>query len=146
MFRSLAGPTPRSCALSLPRDKRSCEPARSPQAATRVTDGFSGATYNSGAKAAALSIFRSTKQRFFGQILLSMKLPSLIPAIAADLARGDCAVVQLVSTSEAMLDRALADLSPRSAPGSISSCPRANSGRLSDGGLSGAPDAHLYRR
>jgi hypothetical protein len=26
-------------------------------AATRVTDGFSGATYNSGAKAAALSIF-----------------------------------------------------------------------------------------
>src|SRR3546814_5424527 len=41
-----------------------------------------------------------------------MKLPSLIPAIAADLARGDCAVVQLVSTSEAMLDRALADLSP----------------------------------
>src|SRR3546814_2170871 len=80
-------------------------------AATRVTDGFSGATYNSGAKAAALSIFESTKQRFFGQILLSMKLPSLIPAIAADLARGDCAVVQLVSTSEAMLDRALADLS-----------------------------------
>src|SRR3546814_13246503 len=41
-----------------------------------------------------------------------MKLPSLIPAIAADRARGDCAVVQLVSTSEAMLDRALADLSP----------------------------------
>src|SRR3546814_15368878 len=69
-------------------------------AATRVTDGFSGATYNSGAKAAALSIFESTKQRFFGQILLSMKLPSLIPAIAAALARGDCAVVQLVSRSE----------------------------------------------
>src|SRR3546814_15723878 len=81
-------------------------------AATRVTDGFSGATYNSGAKAAALSIFESTKQRFFGQILLSMKLPSLIPAIAADLARGDCAVVPLVSTSEARPDSALADLSP----------------------------------
>ena len=81
-------------------------------AATRVTDGFSGATYNGGAKAAALSIFESTKQRFFGQILLSMKLPSLIPAIAADIARGDCSVVQLVSTSEAMLDRALAELSP----------------------------------
>ncbi|MCP1471919.1 hypothetical protein J3E64_003634 [Sphingobium sp. OAS761] len=79
---------------------------------TRVTDGFSGATYNGGAKAAALSIFESTKQRFFGQILLSMKLPSLIPAMTADIARGDCAVVQLVSTSEAMLDRALADLSP----------------------------------
>src|SRR3546814_1925767 len=39
-----------------------------------------------------------------------MKLPSLIPAIEADLARGECVVVQLVSTAEAMLDRALAGL------------------------------------
>src|SRR3546814_13308487 len=63
-------------------------------AATRVTDGFSDATYNSGAKAAALSIFESTKQRFFGQILLSMKMPSLIPEIADDLTSGCCGVVQ----------------------------------------------------
>jgi hypothetical protein len=39
-----------------------------------------------------------------------MKLPSLIPAVRADLERGDCVVIQLVSTSEAMLDRTLAGL------------------------------------
>ncbi|WP_235536270.1 MULTISPECIES: strawberry notch C-terminal domain-containing protein [unclassified Sphingomonas] len=39
-----------------------------------------------------------------------MKLPSLIPAIRADLARGESVVIQLVSTSEAMLNRALAAL------------------------------------
>ena len=78
--------------------------------ATRVMDSFSNDTYNSGAKAAALSIFESTKQRFFGQILIGMKLPSLIPAIRADLARGESVVIQLVSTSEAMLNRALAAL------------------------------------
>ena len=76
--------------------------------ATRITDSFSKDTYNSGAKAAALSIFESTKQRFFGQLLIGMKLPSLIPAMREDLARGDSVVVQLVSTSEAMLNRALA--------------------------------------
>ncbi|PZU06520.1 strawberry notch-like NTP hydrolase domain-containing protein [Sphingomonas sp.] len=78
--------------------------------ATRITDSFSKETYNGGAKAAALSIFESTKQRFFGQLLIGMKLPSLIPAMRADLARGDSVVVQLVSTSEAMLNRALASL------------------------------------
>ena len=78
--------------------------------ATRITDSFSKDTYNSGAKAAALSIFESTKQRFFGQLLIGMKLPSLIPAMRDDLARGDSVVVQLVSTSEAMLNRALAGL------------------------------------
>ena len=78
--------------------------------ATRITDSFSKETYNSGAKAAALSIFESTKQRFFGQLLIGMKLPSLIPAMREDLARGDSVVVQLVSTSEAMLNRALAGL------------------------------------
>lgn len=78
--------------------------------ATRVTDSFSKDTYNSGAKAAALSIFESTKQRFFGQLLIGMKLPSLIPAMREDLAGGNSVVVQLVSTSEAMLNRALAGL------------------------------------
>jgi predicted RNA methylase len=78
--------------------------------ATRITDSFSKETYNGGAKAAALSIFESTKQRFFGQLLIGMKLPSLVPAIRQDLERGDSAVIQLVSTSEAMLKRALAGL------------------------------------
>ena len=40
-----------------------------------------------------------------------MKLPSLLPAIDAAIADGNAAVVQLVSTAEAMLNRRLADLS-----------------------------------
>ncbi len=80
--------------------------------ATRVVDAATGATLNANAKSAALSRFEGTKQRFFGQLLLSMKLPSLIPAIEADVAAGQAVVVQLVSTAEAMLDRRLADLSP----------------------------------
>jgi len=79
--------------------------------ATRVIDGATGATLNANAKSAALSRFEGCKQRFFGQLLLSMKLPSLIPAIDADVAAGQAVVVQLVSTAEAMLDRRLAELS-----------------------------------
>jgi hypothetical protein len=78
--------------------------------ATRVVDGATGATLNANAKSAALSRFEGCKQRFFGQLLLSMKLPSLIPAIEADVAAGHAVVVQLVSTAEAMLDRRLAEL------------------------------------
>ena len=77
---------------------------------TRVVDSASGSTLNANAKSAALSRFESVKQRFFAQLLLSAKLPSLLPAIAADLGNGNAVVVQLVSTSEAMLDRRLADL------------------------------------
>ena len=80
--------------------------------ATRVVDEDSGDTLNRNAKAAALSIFEGTKQRFFAQLLLSMKLPSLIPAMEEALASEHCVVVQLVSTAEAMLNRRLADLTP----------------------------------
>ena len=81
-------------------------------AATRIVDGFKKETYNSGAKAAVLSIFESTKQRTFCQLLIGMKLPALIPAMHADIGRGDAVVIQLVSTSEAMLNRTLAAMSP----------------------------------
>ena len=79
--------------------------------ATRIVDLDSGDTLNSGAKSAALSIFEGTKQRFFAQLLLSMKLPTFLPAIETALADGNAVVVQLVSTAEAMLDRRLAKLS-----------------------------------
>lgn len=79
--------------------------------ATRIVDSETGGTLNSGAKSAVLSIFEGTKQRFFAQLLLSMKLPSLLPAIDTVIADGYAVVVQLVSTAEAMLDRRLADLS-----------------------------------
>src|SRR3546814_11200294 len=103
-------------------------------ASTRVVDAFSKETLNGGAKGAAISIFESTKQRFFGQILIAMKLPSLIPAIEADLARGECVVVQLVSTAEAMLARALAGLGAarRANPGSEISPPDFQMASLSE--------------
>ena len=59
-------------------------------------------TLNRNAKAAALSAFEGTKQRFFGHLLTGMKCPSTIRAIEADLAGGRSAVVQLVSTGEAL--------------------------------------------
>lgn len=79
---------------------------------TSVVDEIDGSTLNSGAKAAARSRFESTKQRFFNQLLLSMKLPTLIGAINHHLDHGDVVVVQLVSTAESILDRRLDRLSP----------------------------------
>ncbi len=48
--------------------------------ASGVTDPLEGKTLNGQALSAARSRFESSKQRFFGQLLLSMKLPSLLPA------------------------------------------------------------------
>ena len=79
---------------------------------TGVVDEIDGTTLNSGAKVAARSRFESTKQRFFNQLLLSMKLPTLIAAINFHLDRDEVVVVQLVSTAESILDRRLDSLSP----------------------------------
>ena len=67
-------------------------------------------TLNRNAKATALSAFEGTKQRFFGHLLSGMKCPSTIRAIDADLAAGRSAVVQLVSTGEALMERRIADV------------------------------------
>jgi len=79
---------------------------------TGVVDGMEKATLNSGAKASARSRFESTKQRFFGQLLLSMKLPTVISAMEHHLAQGQSVVLQLVSTGESILNRRLGQLSP----------------------------------
>jgi hypothetical protein len=71
-----------------------------------------GDTLNSGAKAAARSRFESCKQRFFGAVLLSCKLPTVIAAVRQHLEAGQSVVLQLVSTAEAILDRRLGELSP----------------------------------
>ncbi|MBE5075097.1 strawberry notch family protein [Erythrobacteraceae bacterium E2-1 Yellow Sea] len=81
-------------------------------ALTNVVDELEGNTLNSGAKAAARSRFEGAKQRFFNQVLLSMKLPTLIAAINAHIDDGKAIVVQLVSTAESILDRRLNSLSP----------------------------------
>ncbi len=69
-----------------------------------------GSTLNRNAKSAALSAFESAKQRFFGHLLTAMKCPSLIRAIEADLDAGRSAVIQLVSTGEALMERRLAEI------------------------------------
>lgn len=76
--------------------------------ATNISDEFGALNRN--AKAAARSAFESNKQRFFAHLLTSMKCPTLIASIDRDLAAGHAAVVQIVSTSEALLDRRLAEI------------------------------------
>ncbi|MEO3434587.1 strawberry notch-like NTP hydrolase domain-containing protein [Inquilinus sp. CAU 1745] len=67
-------------------------------------------TLNRQAKSAAHSAFESTKQRFFGHLLTSMKTPTLIRSIDADLEAGHAAVIQIVSTGEALMERRLAEI------------------------------------
>ena len=67
-------------------------------------------TLNRQAKSAARSAFESTKQRFFGHLLTSMKTPTLIRSIEADLEAGHAAVIQIVSTGEALMERRLAEI------------------------------------
>lgn len=71
-----------------------------------------GGTLNPQAKSAARSAFESNKQRFFNHLITAMKCPSLIKAIEADLAAGHAAVVQVVSTSEALMERRLDGIPP----------------------------------
>ena len=76
--------------------------------ATGIVDGKT--TLNRNAKSAAMSAFEGAKQRFFGHLLTSMKCPSLIRAVEADLEQGRSAVVQLVSTGEALMERRIAEI------------------------------------
>jgi predicted RNA methylase len=70
----------------------------------------SDGTLNRQAKSAARSAFESTKQRFFGHLLTSMKTPTLIRSVTADLEAGHAAVIQIVSTGEALMERRLAEI------------------------------------
>ena len=79
--------------------------------AANIVDRMSGETLNAQAKGSALSKFESAKQRFFSQVLVSMKIPSVIRSIEEELVQGNVAVVQLVTTAAAILDRRLAALS-----------------------------------
>jgi hypothetical protein len=76
--------------------------------ATNVT-GDTG-TLNAQAKSAARSAFESAKQRFFNHLITAMKTPSLIEAVDRDLACGHAAVIQIVSTGEALMERRLAEI------------------------------------
>jgi len=76
--------------------------------ATNVT-GESG-TLNRQAKSAARSAFESAKQRFFNHLITAMKTPALIAAVGRDLEAGHAAVIQIVSTGEALMERRLSEI------------------------------------
>jgi len=79
--------------------------------AANITGGDGGSgTLNRQAKSAARSAFESAKQRFFGHLLTSMKTPTLIRSITTDLEAGHSAVIQIVSTGEALMERRLAEI------------------------------------
>jgi predicted RNA methylase len=67
-------------------------------------------TLNAQAKAAARSAFESAKQRFFNHLITAMKTPTLIRGVERDLAAGHAAIVQIVSTGEALMERRLAEI------------------------------------
>jgi hypothetical protein len=62
----------------------------------------------------ARSAFEGAKLRFFSHLLAGMKTPTLIASVREDLAAGRSAVVQIVSTNEAVMERRLSELPPRS--------------------------------
>src|SRR5208337_1851849 len=67
-------------------------------------------TLNAQAKSAARSAFESAKQRFFNHLITAMKTPSLIAAVERDLTSDHAAVIQIVSTGEALMERRLAEI------------------------------------
>jgi predicted RNA methylase len=67
-------------------------------------------TLNGQAKSAARSAFESAKQRFFNHLITAMKTPTLVASVERDLALGHAAVIQIVSTGEALMERRLAEI------------------------------------
>lgn len=64
------------------------------------------------AASAVHSAFEGAKLRFFGHLLAGLKAPSLVAAIRDDLGNDRSAVVQIVSTNEAVMERRLASIPP----------------------------------
>jgi hypothetical protein len=59
------------------------------------------------ARGAAMSAFWGCQQRFWNQILCATQMPSVLADVEKQLLEGHCAVLQLVNTNEASLDRSL---------------------------------------
>lgn len=74
--------------------------------------GEDGKPLSGQAAGAAQSAFEGAKLRFFGHLLAGLKAPSLAASIRQDLARDRSAVVQIVSTNEAVMERRLASIPP----------------------------------
>jgi hypothetical protein len=80
-------------------------------AATNVVN-LSGKCINGHAKSAAMSSFEGAKQRFFQHLINAAKVPTVIKAIEQDIIDGYAAVLQIVSTDEALLNRRLDGIPP----------------------------------
>ncbi|MZQ97220.1 MAG: hypothetical protein GT601_06060 [Acidaminobacter sp.] len=70
---------------------------------------MTGAKNNGKAKKNALGAFWGANQRFFNQVMTSMSVPSLIEDIHKELDSGNVAVIQLVNTNEAAMERSLSE-------------------------------------
>lgn len=64
------------------------------------------------AKAAIMSAFEGNKLRFFSHLLAGLKVPTIIKRVREVLAAGESAVLQIVSTNEAVMNRRLAEIPP----------------------------------
>lgn len=71
-----------------------------------------GKTVSGAAMSALRSAFEGAKLRFFGHLLAGLKAPTLVAAIRRDLGAGRSAVVQIVSTNEAVMNRRLDAIPP----------------------------------
>ncbi|HEX7943315.1 MAG TPA: strawberry notch family protein, partial [Phenylobacterium sp.] len=79
--------------------------------ATGVTE--DGKSRSGQAKSAVMSAFEGSKLRFFGALLSGLKAPTLIREIREGvLAQDMAAIVQIVSTNEAVMERRLAGIPP----------------------------------
>ena len=74
-----------------------------------IVDG-DGKTVSGQHKSAVMSAFESSKQRFFSHLLAGMKAPTVAMAIRESLANDCSAIVQIVSTNEAVMERRLAQI------------------------------------
>ncbi len=76
--------------------------------ATGVTE--DGKALGGQAMSSALSAFQSNAQRFFLALLSGMKAPTVIKGVRKALDDGNSAVLQIVSTNEAVMERRLAEI------------------------------------
>ncbi|MDI6854385.1 MAG: strawberry notch family protein [Deltaproteobacteria bacterium] len=76
-----------------------------------------GADNNSKARSTAYSLFWSSHQRFFNQVITAMQMPGILKAVRQDLEGGHAAVLQLTNTLEANQERELAKLVEKKAQG-----------------------------
>jgi len=79
------------------------------EAAMRATNlvSIEGKSNNGARRSAVISRFEGLKQRFFSHMLIGFKVPTMCKAIEADLDARHSAIIQLVSTGEALLKRRL---------------------------------------